>query len=193
MWPQKNHTLIPVVCNTSSKTSLLAAVETIQKKTPFVNLLIANSGALGTVTSMESRPAERMIIEVQKELWAATAFEDAESTLAVNLARSYFTFIAFMTLLGDGNIHPESPGKSRLLQSQFITTSSFGGLCRNRPPSFVYSASKAALIHLTKTLSTEFAKYSIRVNTIAPGTYITEMTEVSSGFLWNLFTDRVLT
>lgn len=40
-----------------------------------------------------------------------------------------------------------------------------------------YSATKAALIHLTKTLAIEYAKYKIRVNCICPGIVETDMTE----------------
>ncbi|OBT81531.1 hypothetical protein VE02_09559 [Pseudogymnoascus sp. 03VT05] len=138
----KNGTLIPVVCDVSSKESLQAAVSTIEKQTPFINLLIANSGYLGDVTGMVPRPAEQTL-----------------------------------GLLGAGNTHPDSIGKSELLQSQFISTTSFSGLCRAEAPSYVYNASKAALNHLTKTLSSEYAKHSIRANAIAPGTFVTEMTE----------------
>ena len=45
---------------------------------------------------------------------------------------------------------------------------------------YPYAASKAGLIHLTKMLSTEFASYGIRANTIAPRLYITEATGVST-------------
>jgi NAD(P)-dependent dehydrogenase (short-subunit alcohol dehydrogenase family) len=44
---------------------------------------------------------------------------------------------------------------------------------------YPYVASKAGLIHLTKMLSTEFASYGIRANTIAPGLYLSEATDVS--------------
>ena len=40
-----------------------------------------------------------------------------------------------------------------------------------------YSATKAALIHLTKTWAIEYAKYKIRVNCICPGVVETDMTE----------------
>jgi len=40
-----------------------------------------------------------------------------------------------------------------------------------------YSATKAALIHLTKTWAIEYAKYKIRVNCICPGIVETDMTE----------------
>lgn len=40
-----------------------------------------------------------------------------------------------------------------------------------------YSATKAALIHLTKAWAIEYAKYNIRVNCVCPGIVNTDMTE----------------
>jgi 2-dehydro-3-deoxy-D-gluconate 5-dehydrogenase len=40
-----------------------------------------------------------------------------------------------------------------------------------------YSASKAGVILMTKTLAIEWAKYNIRVNAICPGVFITSMTD----------------
>ena len=45
--------------------------------------------------------------------------------------------------------------------------------------SHVYAASEAALVHLTKSLSTTFAPWGIKANSISPGLLLTEMTEVS--------------
>lgn len=43
-----------------------------------------------------------------------------------------------------------------------------------------YSASKAAVIHLTRSLALEWSRYKIRVNALAPGFF---MTEINEGFL----------
>jgi NAD(P)-dependent dehydrogenase (short-subunit alcohol dehydrogenase family) len=40
-----------------------------------------------------------------------------------------------------------------------------------------YGASKAGLLHLTRIMAMEWAKYSIRVNSIAPGYFATDMAE----------------
>jgi len=42
--------------------------------------------------------------------------------------------------------------------------------------SLSYGASKAAIIHMTKTLALELAPYGINVNCIAPGWFLTDMT-----------------
>lgn len=175
---QKNRSLIPVACDVTSKESLQAAVSTIEKQTPFINLLVGNSAYLGQVSGLVPRPVEQNLGELQSELWNQVTFEDASKVVSTNIAGSYLTFLAFVDLLGAGNTHPNSAGKSGLLQSQFISTTSVGGLYRAEAPSYVYNASKAALNHLTKTLSSEYAKYGIRANAIAPGTFVTEMTEV---------------
>jgi NAD(P)-dependent dehydrogenase (short-subunit alcohol dehydrogenase family) len=43
--------------------------------------------------------------------------------------------------------------------------------------SSVYTSTKGAVIQLTKTLALELAKYNIQVNAVAPGYFITPMTQ----------------
>jgi NAD(P)-dependent dehydrogenase (short-subunit alcohol dehydrogenase family) len=175
---KKNRSLIPVVCDVSSKESLQTAVTEIGKQTGFINLLIANSGYLGTVSGLAPRPADQTLDQLQEELWTTYTTTDATKLLSTNIAGSFFTFVAFLSLLGAGNTDAASIGRGGLFQSQFIATTSTGGLWRSEGPSYIYNASKAALNHLTKTLSSDYAKWSIRSNAIVPGTFVTEMTEV---------------
>jgi NAD(P)-dependent dehydrogenase (short-subunit alcohol dehydrogenase family) len=59
---------------------------------------------------------------------------------------------------------------------RIINIASMSGLIVNRPqPQSSYNASKAAVIHLTKSLAAEWAQYNIRVNAIAPGYMATAM------------------
>ncbi|MCY3604104.1 MAG: SDR family NAD(P)-dependent oxidoreductase [Chloroflexi bacterium] len=62
-----------------------------------------------------------------------------------------------------------------------INVSSVGALARGAPTNGVYTASKAGLNHLTKTLALEMAPFNIRVNAILPGSVRTEDYEDSSG------------
>lgn len=45
---------------------------------------------------------------------------------------------------------------------------------------FAYNAAKGAAVHLSKLMSAEFEKASIRVNSIAPGYFPSEMTAKES-------------
>jgi len=172
-----NKTIVPVVCDVTSKDSLSAAPGFVEKKSPFVNAVIANSGAVGPVTSLPPRPADATIADIQQQLWD-TSIAESQTALNVNVLGSFYTFLAFLKLLEAGNNHGDSRGKKDFIQSQFITTTSMGAFTREENPGYAYMASKAGLWHLTKSLATKFAKLGIRANSIAPGLYITEMTEV---------------
>jgi len=61
----------------------------------------------------------------------------------------------------------------------------YGWILR-RSSDFAYCASKAALINLTKSMSQAWAPWNVRVNSLAPGPFMSEMVEgaarVSPGF-----------
>jgi NAD(P)-dependent dehydrogenase (short-subunit alcohol dehydrogenase family) len=138
--------------------------------------VIASAATLGPVTSLPSISATESIDEIYKQLWGTSQADNA-AVLDMNVVSVYNLFVGFLRLLDAGNTHAESPGNVQGIQSQFLTISSTSGIQRRSETGHIYSSSKAGLIHLTKTLSTEFAPYGIRANCIAPGLFITEMTE----------------
>ncbi|MBT2511194.1 SDR family oxidoreductase [Streptomyces sp. ISL-98] len=66
-------------------------------------------------------------------------------------------------------IAAKTPGSIITMASGAVDAASPGLLC--------YSAAKAAVVQLTKTLATELGRHSIRVNAVAPGWIRTPMTD----------------
>ena len=90
--------------------------------------------------------------------------KDWELVLKVNLSSAFFgTRAAARHML-------------RQRDGVIINMSSYSGLCGNRGQAN-YSASKAALVGLTKTTAKELAGKNVRANAIAPGFIQTEMTD----------------
>ena len=75
-----------------------------------------------------------------------------------------------------------------------LNIGSISGLVSNIPqPQAAYNASKAAVHMLTKSLASDFGKYKIRVNAIAPGYIRTDMTDLPDEHkdwypIWNKLT-----
>jgi NAD(P)-dependent dehydrogenase (short-subunit alcohol dehydrogenase family) len=68
----------------------------------------------------------------------------------------------------------------RQRSGSIISTASVAGLAACYGP-HPYSSAKAAVIHLTKAVAMEMAKYTVRVNCIAPGGIVTSIFARSAG------------
>jgi len=90
----------------------------------------------------------------------------------------YFTAVAFLPLL-QASMESQG-GPYEKFSANIITTSSMSGLMRHAQGHFSYNAAKGATVHLTKLMSAEFQKVGIRVNSIAPGYFPSEMTAKQS-------------
>jgi NAD(P)-dependent dehydrogenase (short-subunit alcohol dehydrogenase family) len=167
--------LIPLQCDVTAKESLQAAVDVVTAKNGYVNLVVANSG---TGTTPKPILPNASIEDARRILFTDSSMDDFNRVLSVNVTGAFFTAGAFLELLDKGNANalkggfgaPLEPGSTTpSIQSQIIVTSSITAYSRSIIVMPAYAASKAAVMHLTKTLSTSLARFGIRANGLAPG------------------------
>lgn len=105
-------------------------------------------------------------IEINDDSVNVTAGE-WRKVIDVNLAGTFFAAQAFGSVLLQAGL----PGSAILI-------SSMSGVIVNVPQwAASYNASKAAVAHLGKSLAVEWAPAGIRVNSVAPGYVLTDLTE----------------
>lgn len=107
---------------------------------------------------------------MKAQLWNGESVEDWQSTLLTDVTSVYFTAVAFLPLLQASISSSERFGPS------IIVISSMSGIMRHAQGHFAYNAAKGGTVHLAKLMSAEFMKVGIRVNSIAPGYFPSEMT-----------------
>ena len=84
--------------------------------------------------------------------------KDWDFSFDVNIKSMYFMCKAILPLMVKQNA------------GSIINISSIASSLKGLPNRFVYGASKAAIIGLTKSIASDFVKQNIRCNSIAPGT-----------------------
>ncbi|KAI0534922.1 short chain dehydrogenase [Xylaria digitata] len=173
--------IIPLVCDVCSKDSLQSAVDSITKDTGHVNLVVANAGVLGPYNSFDRSLS---IHDLRKSLFDEVDMAAFTETMHVNVTGAYFTILAFLELLDAGNKNAVKGGFGKPLregsrvprvQSQVIVTASLGAYSREKATAPAYGASKAAVAQLAQHAATNLAPYQIRVNTLSPGWFESEM------------------
>ncbi|KAL8764158.1 MAG: hypothetical protein Q9194_007145 [Teloschistes cf. exilis] len=165
--------IIPIgPCDVTSKPELEKLVKDLSAKENHLNLLVANAGISGPKGVPEASDAAQL----STDLWNAESPPEWSDVFNTNVTSVYFTTLAFLPLLQASQNHP-----SHALRSpSVIVISSMSGLMRNSQGHFAYNAAKGATVHLSKLMSAEFEKANVRVNSIAPGYFPSEMTAKSS-------------
>lgn len=138
-----------------------------------IHLLMCNAGIAGAKAEPEHENAE----DLKKTLWDNESVDAWGETFETDVTSVYFTTVAFLPLL-QASMEPNGPLEK--FAPSVITTSSMSGMMRHAQGHFSYNAAKAATVHLTKMMSAEFQQTGIRVNSIAPGYFPSEMTAKSS-------------
>ncbi|MDI1487229.1 MAG: hypothetical protein OHK93_006498 [Ramalina farinacea] len=161
-------------CDVTSKAELEKLVKDLSSKEKYLNLLVTNAGQSGPKNPPDSESAA----EVSNRIWQGESTEDWAGVLNTNVTSVFFSALAFLPLL-QASIDPAGPYAPR--SPSVIVISSISGIMKSAQGHFAYNAAKGATVHLSKLMSAEFDKMSIRVNSIAPGYFPSELTMKESG------------
>jgi len=159
--------------------------EEVGKREKHVSVLFNNAGihegylgdtpadvAPNTSSSPSDKPASAA--DFLKRYWSTTQ-DHFDNSMHTNAVGPYWLSAAFLPLLEKWK---ESEGGSKFAP-QIVMTSSMNGWTKDPATcgfSFPYLFSKSAIGHFTSSLAHELLPLGIRVNGIAPGWFITEMT-----------------
>lgn len=172
---QEHPSLIPLQCDVTKKEDLQSVVDRIASDIGYVNLVVANSGSIGP--PVRFNPAFSLE-ETHKTMFTDFSMEDMNDVLSLNVTGAFFTMTAFLPLLDAGNKNAVKGGFGKpikegsdvpSIQSQVIFTTSISAFSRHEASSPPYLTSKVAIMQVAKYASTQFARFGIRVNAIAPG------------------------
>ena len=168
----------PIVCDVTSKDSLLSCARQVETVTPVLDVLICNAGVMAPETPVTDKTGKYLPLEEFTENVWTPDFDSVNYTFAVNVTATHFTIAAFLPLLHARNqMRPQPPTVENFsARPQIIATASTGGYSRKFVNDMIYSPAKAAVIHMMKMLSTVLVEYDVRANTIVPGYYYTETT-----------------
>ncbi|THW31211.1 NAD(P)-binding protein [Aureobasidium pullulans] len=160
--------IIPVVGDVTSKDTLKQIAARVESEVGYIHLLICNSGAMGPATGLNNKNVSiaEYATAAMNQSWDAVA-----STFDINVTAVLFTAYAFLELLDKGNKNPVA-SKTK---SQILVTGSIAGFSKQPNQSMAYKASKAAVLHIAKNLSSELWPFDIRCNALAPGLFPSEL------------------
>ncbi|KAL5422412.1 hypothetical protein PMIN04_004740 [Paraphaeosphaeria minitans] len=157
-------------CDVTKKDDLENLYQELSKREKCINLLIAAAGISGE----KAEPDTENAADLKSKLWNNESFEGWNDTYNTDVTSVYFSVVALLPLLQAAT---ESHGH---LSASVIVISSMSGIMRHAQGHFSYNSAKGATVHLTKLMSAEFQKARIRVNSIAPGYFPSEMTTQES-------------
>jgi NAD(P)-dependent dehydrogenase (short-subunit alcohol dehydrogenase family) len=141
--------ILPVACDLELEDDLVTLIRTTREQLGPVDILINNAGVVGDP------------VEAQSE--SRGSFE---RTVSINLT-------APMRLAGMVFDDMRERGRGSIINVASIS----GVVGIGRLPQASYVASKTGLVGLTRELALQWARHGVRVNTIAPGFFDSEMTE----------------
>ncbi|MCY3636106.1 MAG: SDR family NAD(P)-dependent oxidoreductase [bacterium] len=139
---------LPVPLDITDDAAFGPALDRVASEFGLVTILVNNAGI------PDARRAHRMPTEL------------VDAVLATNLRGPYLLACSVARRL----IESGTPGR-------IVNISSMAAYHYDGIGAALYSTTKAALNRMTETLAVEWARYGINVNAIAPGVFLSEMTE----------------
>ncbi|MCY4426242.1 MAG: SDR family NAD(P)-dependent oxidoreductase [Halieaceae bacterium] len=115
------------------------------------------AGVISVVVNNAGVHSEPMLLDMTEEEW--------DGILATNLKGSWLVAKEAVAQMAEAGVG-----------GSIINIASILGLAAQKGTG-PYSASKAALLHLTRNMALEWAKYGVRVNSIAPGYFSTDLAD----------------
>ncbi|KAI4155127.1 MAG: hypothetical protein LQ340_001201 [Diploschistes diacapsis] len=167
--------IVPLTCDVTDKKSIESLVSEISNREKCLCILINNAGISSNTQQTEAGSAE----EMKKNLFdnKDATFEDWVDSYRTNVPSIFFLTTAFLPLLQKSTEHQHG------YSGTVINIASISGMAKTAQHHFAYNASKGAAIHLSKLLASEVASngLKIRINSISPGVFPSEMTAGESG------------
>ncbi|EJF62268.1 NAD(P)-binding protein [Dichomitus squalens LYAD-421 SS1] len=159
--------IIPIQADCTDKDSIHNLFNEISKNEKHVDVLVNNAGISKGTSSVEK--GDETAQALKEQLWNES-LSDWEEVYRTNVIGYFFTSAAFVPLL--------SAAQRQDHTGTVINISSISGITRTTQHHFKYNVSKGGTIHLSTLLAQEFRRpgVRVRVNSIAPGIFPSEMT-----------------
>ncbi|EKD17479.1 uncharacterized protein L3040_006594 [Drepanopeziza brunnea f. sp. 'multigermtubi'] len=187
--------IIALPGDVSKKDEVARLVKEIESQEPNgIHLLVNNAGIArdDNTKYSNSKPDFKSAQSISEHLMKSDPQAWAE-TFSTNVTSQFFVSAAFLPLVSNVDaqyyplqVIPISPGARVLAKSlastpgsspSIINITSISGVMKGSSAGqFAYASSKAAFLHLTRMMATTFAETHVRVNSIAPGLFPSEMT-----------------
>ncbi|PVI08713.1 NAD(P)-binding protein [Periconia macrospinosa] len=171
--------IIPLVADVSEKDDVKRLYDELCQREPKgIQLLVNNAGIARDDATKYSTNGQPDMKDPQaiSEHFLKSSPESWADTMKTNVGSIYYMSMTFLPLLAKGC--DVTPGYT----SSVVNVTSISGFMKgNSAGQFAYATSKAAASHLSRMLATVFLETKVRVNTIAPGIFPSEMTAGSSG------------
>jgi NAD(P)-dependent dehydrogenase (short-subunit alcohol dehydrogenase family) len=148
---EQNRQLLGFKCDVTNKTQVAEMVDAIMSKFGSVDILVNNAGTAWVA------PAEQMNLE------------DWRKVLDSNLTGSFI-------LSQEAGRHMISKRSGKIINIASIAA--FRGIQPEILDTLAYNAAKAGVIGFTRDLAVKWARHNVNVNAIAPGWFLTHMTQL---------------